>query len=60
MGLGGKAMIQITMANGRYICWDKEQYTDYMYDGKVFVIIKDSQWVGIYNINQVREIRVDK
>ena len=48
------------MANGSYIRWDKEQYTDYMYDGKVFVIIKDSQWVGIYNINQVREIRVDK
>lgn len=53
-------MIQITMANGSYICWDKEQYTDYMYDGKVFVIIKNSQWVGIYNINQIREIRVDK
>ena len=52
-------MIKITMANGSYIEWNKEQYTDYMYDGKVFVVIKGSQWVGIYNIDYVREIRVD-
>ena len=52
-------MIQITMTNGTYICWKKEQYTDYMYDGKVFVVIKGSQLVGIYNIGHVREIRVD-
>ena len=52
-------MIQITMTNGTYICWKDEQYTDYMYDGKVFVVIKGSKWVGIYNIDHVREIRVD-
>ena len=23
-------MIQITMTNGTYICWEKEQYTDYI------------------------------
>jgi hypothetical protein len=57
---GGKGtMLQITMTNGTYICWNKEQYTDYLYDGKVFVVIKGSQWVGIYNIDHVREIRVD-
>ena len=52
-------MIQITLTNGSYICRNKDQYTDYMYDGKVFVIIKGSQWVGIYNIDHVREIKVD-
>ena len=53
-------MIQITMVGGNYICWEKEQYTDYMlYDGKVFVVIKGSKWVGIYNIDQVKEIKID-
>lgn len=52
-------MIQITMTGGNRVCWEKEQYTDYMYDGKVFVVIKGAEWVGIYNIDQVKEIRVD-
>lgn len=53
-------MIQITMVNGSYICWNKDQYTDYLYDGKIFAVIRDSQWVGIYNIDRVQEIRIDK
>ena len=53
-------IIQITMANGSYICWNKDQYTDYLYDGKIFAVIRDSQWVGIYNIDRVQEIRIDK
>ena len=53
-------MIQITLTNGSYICWDKDQYTDYLYDGKVFAVIRGSQWVGIYNIDRVQEIRIDK
>lgn len=52
-------MIQITMTDGNYVCWEKEQYADYMYDGKIFVIIKGSKWIGIYNIDHVKEIRID-
>ena len=37
-------MIQITMMNGVYDEWKPEQYTDYMYDGKCFIIIKEKQW----------------
>lgn len=32
------------MVGGNFTCWDKKQYTDYMYDGKVFVVIKGSKW----------------
>ena len=53
-------MIQITMTNGSYICWNKDHYTDYLYDGKIFAVIRGSQWVGIYNIDRVQEIRIDK
>lgn len=29
-----------------------------MYDGKTFIVINGSKWVGIYNIDQVKEIRI--
>ena len=53
-------MIQITMTSGVYDEWKPEQYTDYMYDGKCFIIIKGEQWVGIYNLDSVRRIAIDK
>lgn len=53
-------MIQITMLNGVYDEWKPEQYTDYMYDGKCFTITKGDRCVGIYNIDAVRRIVVDK
>lgn len=53
-------MIQITMNNGIYDEWKPEQFTDYMYDGKCFIIIKGGQWVGIYNMDSVRRIVVDR
>jgi hypothetical protein len=53
-------MINITLSNGSFIQWNSEQFTDYMYDGKCFIVIKESQWVGIYNLDFVRSIEVDK
>lgn len=53
-------MLNITLRNGTFIQWREDQYTDYMYDGKCFIVIKNSQWVGIYNIDAVRSVEVDK
>jgi len=53
-------MIQITMSNGCYVEWKPEQYTDYMYDGKCFIIIRGEQWVGFYNMDSVRSIVVNR
>lgn len=52
-------MIQITMMNGTYDKWKPEQYTDYMYDGKCFIIIHDEKYVGIYNMDAIRSITID-
>lgn len=46
-------MIKITLKNGNICTWEKPQYADYKYDGKCFIIIKDEQWVGIYNIDSI-------
>lgn len=51
-------MIKITLTNSDEIKWTKEEYTDYKYDGKCFIIIKDNQWVGIYNINSIVSITI--
>lgn len=51
-------MIYITMIDGSYREWGTEEYTDYMVNNNLFVIIKGSKWVGIYNLEQIKEIMV--
>ncbi len=46
-------MIRITFKNGEKAEWAKKEYDDYKYDGKCFIIIKDNQWIGIYNIDSI-------
>jgi len=35
------------------VVWKDEDYTDYNYNGKCFIIIKEQQWVGIYNMDHI-------
>lgn len=51
-------MIKITMTNSKEVKWGKEEYDSYMYDGKFFIIIKDSNWIGFYNLDAVISIVV--
>lgn len=46
-------MIKITFKNGNICTWGKDEYTDYKYDGKCFIVIRDEQWVGIYNMDNI-------
>lgn len=46
-------MIKIIFKNGTVVKWKKEEWTDYKYDGKCFIIIKDEQWVGFYNVGSI-------
>lgn len=52
-------MIEITCKNNKEVWkekWNENEYTDYTYDGKIFAVIKEKCWVGIYNIENVIEI----
>lgn len=51
-------MIKITLKNGNTYKWKKKSFTDYTYDGKFFIIIRKEQWVGFYNLDEIREIVV--
>ncbi|MCM1090048.1 MAG: hypothetical protein NC413_04340 [Muribaculum sp.] len=51
-------MIEITFKNGNTFTWKRDAYTDYKYDGKCFIVIKNEAWVGFYNIDQIVSIVV--
>ena len=35
-----------------------DEYTDYRYDGKYFIVIKDKQWIGFYNLDSTMCIEI--
>lgn len=48
--------ITITMKNGNVVTWEKSEFTDYAYDGKMFIVVKDHVRVGFYNVDNVISI----
>ena len=48
-----KRNIVIVLTNGKTVEWESEEYTDYIYDGKCFIVVHGCEWVGIYNIDHV-------
>lgn len=50
--------IKIVMENSRQVVWKKDEWDDYLYDGKFFIIKKNNTWVGFYNIDKVVSIIV--
>lgn len=53
-----KDFITIVFKDGDICHYKPEEYTDYYYDRKIFVVIKDKQWIGLYNINCVKYIEI--
>ena len=51
-------MIRIVMTNGKIFEWKKEEFDDYKYDGKFFIIVRNGEWVGFYNLDHVISIIV--
>ena len=52
--------IEITFNDGHSAAWEaeKNEWDNYAYDGKVFIIKKNGAWVGIYNISHVISVVV--
>jgi predicted DNA-binding protein (MmcQ/YjbR family) len=53
-------MIEIAMKSGDVAHYKPEEYTDYKYDGKCFIVIHENQWIGIYNMKCVEYITIEK
>ena len=50
--------ITIDFKNGENCHYTPDEYTDYRYDGKYFVVIFEKQWIGFYNLDEVRYIEI--
>jgi len=50
--------ITIVFRNGDICHYKPEEYTDYKYDGKYFIVIYEKQWIGFYNLDCVEYIEV--
>lgn len=53
-------IITIVFKNGDMVHYLPEEYTDYRYDGKYFIVIRDKQWIGFYNLDCVEYIEVGR
>jgi hypothetical protein len=51
--------ITITMKDDYYAAWEKDEWDDYNYDGKFFIVMKNKTWVGFYNLDCVKSIIVE-
>lgn len=52
-------MVRIHFKNRTIHTWKPEDYTEYRYDGKCFIVIKGEQWVGIYNMDTISFIEIE-
>ena len=50
--------ITIVFRNGNMCHYTPDEYTDYKYDGKYFIVIYEKQWIGFYNLDTVTYITV--
>lgn len=50
--------IVIKFKNGDLAHYKPEEYTDYYYDKVCFVVIRDKQWIGFYNIDDLSWVEI--
>lgn len=48
----------IKFKDGDLAHYAPNDYTDYYYDKVCFVVIKNKQWIGIYNIDEIKWIEI--
>ena len=51
-------MIEIHFRNGEVVCYKDDEYTDYKYDRKYFIVTRDNKWIGFYNLDCIMCILV--
>lgn len=49
-------MLKIVYKDGDVITYGEDEYTDYSYDSRCFIVISGQRWIGIYNMDCVSSI----
>lgn len=58
---GGRLMnnwVIIEFKNGEIRRYKPDEYTEYSYDRRYFIVIRDKQWIGLYNLDEIRYVEV--
>lgn len=50
--------MEIAFKNGDVKIYNAEDYTEYRWFGDVFVVIRDTQWIGIYSMDAIKSIEI--
>ena len=50
--------IEIGFKNGEMAHYKSYEFDDYVYDGKMFIVVKDGKWIGFYNIDEIMYVEV--
>ena len=50
--------ITIVFQNGDICHYKPNEDTDYNYDRKYFIVIKDKRWIGFYNLDCIEYIEI--
>lgn len=53
-------MIEIVFQNGNFVSYKPSDYTDYKYDRKYFIVIYEKQWIGLYNLDCIEYINIER
>lgn len=51
--------ITVTMKDGHFAEWEMGEWSDYIYDGKFFIVMKNGIRLAFYNLDEVRTIIVE-
>ena len=53
-------MLKIMLTNGDVRKWTEKEYTDYDIKGRFFVVLFNEQWVGMYALDHIISVDVDR
>lgn len=51
-----KDLLQISLKRGEIINYQRASFTDYMVKGELFLVIRDTQCIGFYNMDCVEYV----
>ena len=46
-------MLIIKMVDGNTVHWSADEYTEYDFHGRFFVVIRNDQWIGMYATDRI-------
>lgn len=55
-----KRQIAILLDNGELRMWGEDEFTEYDIKGRFFVVINGEKWVGMYALDRIVSVEVER